>query len=538
MIKKIIFAIVILIIALGIYQGFIRKEKPSFTLAEVIRGNISQEVSEVGTVKKGEEINLSFKNAGRIEKIYVGVGDPVKRGDILARQETSQLKIQLEDAKAGLSLVQAQLNKLLAGASPEEIQIQKTAVDNAGISLEQAERNLKDVETLAAENLKAAYEDALNILDDAYLKADNAFMTADLIQRNYFTKNDQEGIRVRENRDEIEKSLSKIKSPLDVAKADPKQKNIDLALSETKTALDKILSSLRFIREICESWAYRNIVSSADKTSLDNQKNYISTALTSVTNSEQTISLTKLTNESNINTAKASLLTAEGSLKAAQDQLTLLVAPPRQEDIELYQAQVKQGQAQVQLLENQIEEAILRSPISGQITKVIKRRGETVQPMMKDVVISLIPEEPFQIEVDIPEVEIGKIDLGDPGKITLDAFPEEEFSGQVIEIEPAETIISGVVYYKIKISLDTKNTKIKPGMTANVTIITDFKENVLILPQRAVIEKNGKKFVRVPEDSTFKEIEVQTGLSGSGGEIEIISGLKEGDKVITFIKSD
>jgi len=75
-------------------------------------------------------------------------------------------------------------------------------------------------------------------------------------------------------------------------------------------------------------------------------------------------------------------------------------------------------------------------------------------------------------------------------------------------------------------------------MTANVTIITDFKENVLILPQRAVLERNGKKFVRVPEDSTFKEIEVQTGLRGSGGEIEIISGLKEGDKVITFIKSD
>jgi len=286
--KIIIFVVIIILLAtIGIYQGFIKREKPGFTLAEVIRGNISQEVSETGQVKKGEEINLSFKNAGRIEKIYVGVGEKVKRGDILARQDTVNLKIQLEDGKAALSLALAKLNKLLAGASPEEIQIAKTAIENAKISLESAQQNLKDTERLAAENLKAAYEDALNILDGAYLKADDAFIVADLIQRNYFTQNDQEGIRVRENRDEIEKSLSKIKSPLDIAKAVSTQKNIDLALSETKSALDKILSSLRFIREVCESAAYRNIVSSTDKTSLDSQKNYISTALTNVTNSEK-----------------------------------------------------------------------------------------------------------------------------------------------------------------------------------------------------------------------------------------------------------
>ena len=62
------------------------------------------------------------------------------------------------------------------------------------------------------------------------------------------------------------------------------------------------------------------------------------------------------------------------------------------------------------------------------------------------------------------------------------------------------------------------------------------RENVLIIPQRAVIEKNGKKIVRIPSGKNYQEIEVQTGLRGSEGEIEIISGLREGDKVITFIK--
>jgi HlyD family secretion protein len=532
MIKKIILAIIILVIALGIYQGFIKKEKPSFTLAEVVRGNISQEVSETGQVKKGEEINLSFKNAGRIEKIYVKVGEKVKRGDILAKQDTTQLKIQLEDAKASLSLAQAQLNKLLAGASPEEIQIQKTAVENAKISLEQAEQNLKDVETLASENLKAAYEDALNILDDAYLKADNAFIVADLIQRNYFTANDQEGIRVRENRDEIEKAVSQIKTSLETAKANSSQKNIDLALSETKNSLDKILSSLRFIREVSESSAYRNIVSSTDKTSLDNQKNYISTALTNVTNSEQTISLTKLTNESNINSAQAQISAAAGALKAAQDELSRILAPPRKEDVQLYRAQVEQAEAQVELLENQIKEATLYSPVEGQIAKIKKREGEMAQPMLGDSVIILLPVAPFEIEVDIYEEDVVKINIDNPVDISLVALPEKIFKGKVISIDPTQKLIEGVVYYETTINFDEIPDGIKPGMTADLTIKTASKENVLIIPEAAIQKKDDKSIAQVFKNGAIEEKEIKIGLEGSNGMVEVVSGLEEGEKVI------
>jgi len=137
---------------------------------------------------------------------------------------------------------------------------------------------------------------------------------------------------------------------------------------------------------------------------------------------------------------------------------------------------------------------------------------------------------------NISEVDIGIIDLGQPVNITFDAFSEEEFSGRVIEINPAETLIQGVVYYKIKTAMEMENKKIKPGMTANLIITTDSRENVLILPQRAVTEKEGKKLVKIPENKGYKEVEVETGLRGSQGEIEIISGLKQGDIVITFIK--
>jgi HlyD family secretion protein len=533
--KIIIFLVIIILIlsvAIGIYQGFFKKEKPIFTLAEVIRGNISQEVSETGQVRKSEEINLSFKNAGRIEKIYVGVGEKVKRGDILAKQDTTQFEIQLEDAKADLSLALAQLNKLLAGASPEEIQIAKTAVENAKISLEQAEQNLKDTERLAVENLKAAYEDALNILDDAYPKADNAFMIADSIQKSYFTKDDQEGIRVRENRDAIEKAVSQIKTSLETAKANSSQKNIDPALSEIKNALDKILSSLRFIREVSESSAYRNIVSSTDKTSLDNQKNYISTALTNVTNSAKNISQTKLTNESNINTAKAQISAAESSLKAAQDELSRLLSPPPKEDVQLHRNKVAKAKNQVELLENQIKEATLYSPVEGQIAKIKKREGEMAQPMLKEAAMILLPAAPFEIEADIYEEDAVKINIDNPVDISLADFPEKIFKGKVISIDPAQKLIEGVVYYTAAINFDEIPEGIKPGMTADLVIKTASKENVLIVPERAIQKKDDKSIVQVSKNGVIEEREIEIGLRGSNSMVEVLSGLEEGEKVI------
>ncbi len=531
--KGVILIVVIIFLAVaGIYFSFFKKEKPAFTLTEVIRGEISQEVSETGQVKKGEEINLSFKNAGRIEKIYVEVGEEVKKGDILAKEDTVQLRIQLEDAEAAQSLASAKLDKLLTGAGPEEIQIQKTARDNARISLESAQQNLKDVEILAAENLKAAYEDAQNSLDDAYSEADDAFFTADLIQNNYFIKNDQEGIRVRENRDEIEKSLAEIKSSLEEAKIDPKQKNIDLALSKTKTALNKILSSLRFIREVCESSVYRDVVSSTDKTSLDNQKNYIAGTLTSVTDSEQTTSLTKLTNDSNINTAKAQVSAAEGALKAAENQLALLLSPPRKEDVDLYRAQVEQAEAQVKLLENQIREATLYSPVEGQIAKIKKRGGEMAQPLLQDMVIVLLPASPFEIEADIYEEDVVKINIDNPVDISLIALAENIFKGKVISIDPAQELIEGVVYYKVIIGFEETPEGIKPGMTADVTIKTDSRENVLIVPETAIQKKDEKSIVQVFKNGAIEEREIKIGLRGSNDMVEVVSGLEEGEKVI------
>jgi len=105
-------------------------------------------------------------------------------------------------------------------------------------------------------------------------------------------------------------------------------------------------------------------------------------------------------------------------------------------------------------------------------------------------------------------------------------------------INPASTVISGVVDYKVTGSLDNVP-GIKPGMTANMTIIVAKRDNALAVPSTAIVNKNNKQYVRVIDDSkkkTYHDVEVKTGLEADGGMVEIVSGISQGQEIVTYIK--
>lgn len=481
--RKIIFIIIaVVLIGFLVWQGFIKKEKPKFSLFEVTRGNISQEVSETGTVKVGEEIGLGFKNAGRLEKIYVKVGDKVGPWQSLAKIETVQLQIQFQEAKSNLEVAEAKLAKLLAGSSNEEIKLAETVLANA-------------------------YQDVLDSLNYAYIKSNDTFLVVSSIQRNYFSKSDTEGLAVKENKEKIESAKDQIKSLLDQIKNNSEYEKIDKAILIVKNNLSTIQNSLIIIRDVTDDAIYRNIVSSTDKTSLD----------------------TKI---SDINTSQSNLSSDAGAIAKAKDELSIKKAPPRQEDVDLYQAQVAQAEAEVDLLKEQISDSTLKSPLAGTITKVDKRIGETIQPALVDSVISLLPVNPFQIKVDIYEEDIVKVKVGDSVDIKLTAFPNQIFFGKVILIDPAEKLIEGIVYYEVKIDFQNPPSDLKPGMTADITIKTAQKENVLIVPETAIAEKNGVNTVQVLNGKNLEEKEIEIGLKGNNDMVEVISGLNEGNQVV------
>lgn len=202
------------------------------------------------------------------------------------------------------------------------------------------------------------------------------------------------------------------------------------------------------------------------------------------------------------------------------------------------QRQVIEGaEAAADAISQEIKEAALLSPIDGVVTKRNYDAGEMIAANAAALTVS--SEGDLEIHSNIPESDIVKIKTGQKASVDFDALPAREiFEAKVSEIDPASTVIQDVVYYRIKLKILRPDERLKPGMTANVDIKTDERRNVLIAPLRALKTEGGQKSAEILRDGNAVEVvRVETGLEGDEGMVEIKSGLKEGDKVVTFTKN-
>lgn len=502
------------------YAFILRGSKNNYKTEIAVRGSVVRNVSETGSIDVSEKVNIGFKNSGRIAGLAVRVGDSVEAGQEIGRLDTKELNIKVAEAQASLNGALADYNKLMVGYSSQEIAVVQTQVQNAQVSLDNAKQSLLDTQLQTQDDLNDSYSNAQNYLEDAKLKAYNAYVFADGIYRSYFILPDQAGFAVSLSLNNIKSASDKINQGYD---------DFDKALIAAKEALLTIKSNLETIRNMEESEVYKSSVSSADKTSTDNQKSYIVTALSNISDSQQAISTVKVENGKALNLAKAEVASAEANLNILNNQLILKQTGPTQENINLYQAKVDQARANLFLLQNDLGEAVLRSPFKGQIVELNKRAGEIVQPI--DYVVSILPAGPFEVKADIYEEDVVNIQKDNPVQISIPAFPDQIFNGRVISIDPSEKLIDGVVYYEVTIGFDETIEGIKPGMTADVAIETGRKENVLIVPRGGVKKKNGQNTVLVLEKGKLVEKNVKIGLVGEDS-VEILSGLEEGAKIV------
>ncbi|MDP2741376.1 MAG: efflux RND transporter periplasmic adaptor subunit, partial [bacterium] len=493
--KRWLFIAVIILVVVGyfIFNSFFKKNTNGYITEKIDRGVVSQSISETGSVRATDNIELGFKNSGRIKAINAIVGQDVKAGDVLVRLNTDQLAIQLRESNAALEVANKQYDKLLNGDTPEDI------------------KTVEDSKIAAEDDLNSAYSTAINILNDAYTKIYNAYTTVTLIRDSYFSSADQQGIKVIDSKDVIQNKLTDTNLYLNTAKNSSKREDIDFAVSRTISNLNSVYEALRIVRETCDEGKYYYDVSATSKTSLDTQKTNINTALASVTGSQQDISSYKI------------------ALQKAENDLTLKLAKPRQEDVGLYQAQIRQAEANVSLLQSQIEDMYLKSPIDGKITKINNKTGEVIS--INESIINLLSSNPFQIKTDIYEQDIVNVEIDNPVEVSLIAFPKEIFSGKVISIDPAEKIIDNVVYYEVTIDFDGNKDKIKSGMTADIIIKTNEKNDVLRVSKNAVENINGKAIVQIKKADKIENREIETGLEGDDY-LEVVSGLQKGEDVV------
>ena len=206
----------------------------------------------------------------------------------------------------------------------------------------------------------------------------------------------------------------------------------------------------------------------------------------------------------------------------------------------------------VQEAQTNLSYAYIYSPIDGVILSREVEEGQTVAASMTTPTLFTIAQDLTDMRViaDIDEADIGDIRVGERVEFTVDAYPDDTFQGSVTQVRQVATTESNVVTYEVVISAPNADLKLKPGLTANVTIYTRELNNVLTVPTKAlkftpneklltpeqtIQDCQGKNKVWVLEGNTFKAIPVETGVAG-GQNTEIIRGLKAGQKVITEFK--
>ncbi len=506
--NKIVIALIALAVIGGIaYTRFSKQPAPNFI--SVKRGDIAEEVIVTGTAKPVQTINLAFERPGKIVRVNAGVGEKVIAGEALAELEQNELAGQLKEGQANVAAAQAKLDALKRGTRPEDIQITRT-------ELAKAEQDLAN-----------DYSSVLAALNDAYAKADDAAQNQlNALYANTDNNASQLTFPINDSQIQIDAQAQRatVNNELNIWKSE--LNSLTVAGTNSSTALDQAIKKSQAHLAVVLALLNKTMDAVVRGTSLNSTT--VTMYKTSVTTGRNEVN----TSITNLNTNAQTIASQTIVVKQHRDQLASQLAGATVEDIRGQEAEVAQASAKVTVIEAQLNQTIIRSPINGTLTRQDAKVGE-ITPASKSLV-SVISADNLDIEANIPEVDIGKIKVSDPVLITFDAFPSEPFSGTVAKVDPAETIIDGVVNFKITVALGKPNSRLKSGLTANLRIEARKKTGVLILPQVAIVQNDQGTFVRKDQNGAIKDYRVEIGIRDQNGNVEILSGVRAEERVVNI----
>lgn len=494
--KPIVFgvALIIIIIIIGLLI-FNRNSSDQETMT-IHRSDFISEVSASGKVVASQSAELGFDQSGRVAGIYLKVGDTVTTGSIIANIENASVRADIVQKQAVLEKEQANLASLQRGTRPEELAIYEQKYADASSALVIAMRN--------------SY---LKIEDSILSDVDTLFSNGNSVNPtiNITTQSDSEKRAVESNRLILGEKLKSWRLALNVLPSKPSAEEIRKirTIGSDATLLAKNL--IDKLTVITGNMAPGN--SGISQAYIDTYRSTVNTAGQQIT------------------TAASTEQDSYSAWSSADNSLLLEKSGSTSEDIAAQTAQVKSAEANLISARAQLSKTLITAPFDGVITKIDLKIGEIASPNTSE--ISVMSAGTFEVESYIPEINIARIKLNNPAIITLDAYGSNIiFPASIISIDPAETLRDGVSTYKIRLRFSENDPRIKSGMTANIRITSENKPNAIVIPQSVITERDGKKFVQVKTNSVIGDVEITTGSSTGLGQIEIVSGLDEGDIII------
>jgi HlyD family secretion protein len=260
--------------------------------------------------------------------------------------------------------------------------------------------------------------------------------------------------------------------------------------------------------------------------------------------------------EAQVAQARANVMRAEAQMRDAERTLTRsrqlaernLIAKSELDTAETNfagnAASLEQTKAALRAAETNLRYTKIISPVDGIVISRNVDVGQTVAASFQTPTLFTIAQDltRMQINTSVDEADIGKVKKGLDVEFTVDAYPDEPFEGSVEQVRNAPTTVQNVVTYDVVVKVNNPGMKLKPGMTANVSIVTARKTGVLLVPNSALRFRPGDQAkggpqqkgqaVWVLESGKPRRVPVVTGIS-NGSLIELVSGeLKEGQQVI------
>lgn len=520
--KKIVLILIIVLVALFFYKAIKTNSIEGYDYSYIEKGDVSIEIFEAGVVEKGKEIQLSFAASGRIQKINHQEGDLVKKGEILSYLNSDALLINLERAQNQLALVQKTSEKDLASA---EINL-----NNSKKSYEfSVESYLKTIKAFD-EKINCLYDSAFSQINNSLIVADSAFDVSNKTSQKHFVGfYTRETIKALNARDSIQESQKLIRSSREKSLTSLKSEDIDESLILIERNLKEIFNNLNVIIDVLEEPFYRDD-SLNEINQLISEKNKINQQLSVITSLINNISMARISGELEIKTAESLKNNAESNLKEATN-IFQKIDPLTEKNLQ--SLQLRQAESEVKITERMIEDSVIRAPFDCRIIEIYSNENEIVQAGLP--VFSVTHDKPYQIEINVYEGDISKISIGNLTEIELIAFRGKIYNGEIVSIDFSPINIDGVVYYRVVSSITNPPQELMIGMTADVTIVSEKREDVLNVSD-AVFER-GSSYSKITliRNGKKEEVPITPGLIGSNRRIEIVSNnINEGDRVINL----
>lgn len=561
---------------------------------------------EVKPEVSGKVVQLAAKSGQQVEE-----GDIIAVFDAKdAQKSVRDARIGLESAQIAyeklmadpdtLSLLQAEnalaqaqrtLSDLENSPTDDELEDAQDEIDNAQRSLEQAERNLTKVQTSAEQDLESASENGYNAVAEAF--ADITDIMTDLSDFIGTEQSEQEYIGYynlmasssysddvlsdyETAQDSYDDAWSAFRNSNRDSSTEEKAEVITLTLQVAED-ISNALNSAQILLNRIQDNGYENsaIADHIDEMMTTIPADIVTTngIISSLQSSANTIEETDLSAPNSIADAEDTVEEAEINLATAQENYDD-VADGADED-EIAEAKETVAEREQQLADltvdtdsldvrsqelslesarNKYNDALedlakytVRAPISGTLASVSLHIGETAS---SGSALAIVVADQFTAQMTLNEVDVAKVAIDDRATLTFDAIEDLTTTGKVIQIDTIGTVSQGVVSYNVLIALDTEDERVLSGMSANISIITDIRQNVIVVSSSAVKSLGDSSYVEVLDGATEtggtqgvtsetppRQVTVEVGLSNDT-QSEIVSGLNAGEYVVTRTVTD